>query len=151
MSEHKANLRWERGDATFTYEQYPRDHEVVFGGGTTLRASAAPEYFGHSEHANPEELLIAALSSCHMLTFLAVAAKRRLVVERYEDAAVGILEKNADGKLAITRVVLHPKVTWGGEPPPSETLMRIHESAHRGCFIANSVKAEVRVEPASSP
>jgi organic hydroperoxide reductase OsmC/OhrA len=95
---------------------------------------------------DPEAALVAALSSCHMLTFLALAANKGFVVERYEDAAVGHLEKNAAGKLAMTRVELHPSITYGGaKQPTAEDLDWLHEKAHKECFIANSVTTEVRV------
>jgi organic hydroperoxide reductase OsmC/OhrA len=149
MSEHKAEIRWKRGSADFTYETYDRTHHWRFAGGTEFDASAAPEYRGRAELPNPEEALVAALSSCHMLTFLAVAARRRFAVDSYEDAAVGHMEKNADGKLAITRVELRPRVAFSGEKRPSaEDVARMHEVAHRECFIANSVKTEVSVVPA---
>ena len=146
MSEHKATVSWQRTSTDFSYESYNREHEVRFGGGLVITGSAAPEYRGKPEHPNPEEALVWALSSCHMLTFLAIAAKRRHTVDRYEDEAVGILAKNESGRLAITRVTLRPRITWAGEPPPAETIARMHESSHRECFIANSVKTEVVVE-----
>lgn len=148
MSEHRAQISWQRGGVDFGYESYPRDHEWRFGTGSSLRASAAHEYRGNPALPNPEEALVAALSSCHMLTFLAVAARKGVVVDAYEDAAVGFLEKNAEGRLAVTRVVLRPRVRFAGAPPDAATIAALHESAHRGCFVANSVKADVRVEPA---
>ncbi len=148
MSEHKVRVSWARGAADFSYEAYDRTHTWAFPGGTRVEASAAPEYRGRRELPNPEEALVAALSSCHMLTFLALAARRRLVVERYEDDAVGHMEKNAQGRIAITRVVLRPRIAFGGEgPPAAEELARLHHLAHEQCFIANSVKTEVTVEP----
>ena len=96
--------------------------------------------------------LVAALSSCHMLTFLALAARRRLVVERYEDEAVGQLEKNAQGRLAITRATLRPRVAFGGEKTPTaDEISRLHHLAHEQCFIANSVTTLVTVEPRTDP
>ena len=104
-------------------------------------------YRGNRAHVNPEEGLVAALSSCHMLTFLAVAAKKQFVVDQYSDHAVGFLEKNQKGKLAITRVVLHPRVVFGGPTPPTpEQIAALHERAHAECFIANSVLTDVTVE-----
>jgi organic hydroperoxide reductase OsmC/OhrA len=97
---------------------------------------------------DPEEAFVAALSSCHLLTFLAIAARRRLVVDDYSDEAIGYLEKNAEGRLAVTRVVLRPRVAFGGAgPPATEELASLHELAHAQCFIANSVRTEVTVEP----
>lgn len=146
MSEHQATVSWERTTEDFTYESYSRDHLWRFEGGVEVPASAAPAFLGASERVDPEEALVAALSSCHMLTFLAMAARKRLVVDGYRDSAVGILEKNADGKLAITRVVLRPEVTFR-EPPAAEVVERMHHRAHEECFIANSVRTDVRVEP----
>ncbi len=147
MSEHKVALEWKRDKEGFSYETYSRDHVLVFEGGVRIPASAAPAYRGNLAHVNPEEALVAALSSCHMLTFLAGAAKKQFVVDQYSDHAVGILEKNQKGKLAITRVVLHPRVVFGGPTPPtSEQITALHERAHSDCFIANSVTTDVTVE-----
>lgn len=147
MSEHKITLEWKRESESFSYDSYNRDHVWVFEGGARVPASAAPAYRGNPAHVNPEEGLVAALSSCHMLTFLAIAAKKRLVVDRYSDKAVGFLEKNQKGKLAITRVILHPRVAFGGTTPPTpEQIAALHEGAHSECFIANSVTTEVTVE-----
>lgn len=149
MSEHKITLEWKRESESFSYESYNRDHEVVFDGGVRVPASAAPAYRGNPAHVNPEEAFVAALSSCHMLTFLAIAAKKRFVVDRYTDHAVGFLEKNPTGKLAITRIVLHPQVVFGGPTlPTQEQIAELHERAHSECFIANSVTTEVTVQAA---
>ena len=146
MSEHKVTLKWERGGAEFSYQKYPRDHTWSFDGGHTMTATAAPAYLGNPAYVDPEEAFVASLSSCHMLTFLAIACKQKFVLNSYEDEAVGHLEKNADGKLAITRVELRPKITWGGDRKPSaEELDKMHHAAHENCFIANSVKTEVTV------
>ena len=147
MSEHKVILNWERGDAEFSYQKYPRDHSWSFDGGHRMTATAAPAYLGNPAHVDPEEAFVASLASCHMLTFLAIASKQRFVLDSYEDEAVGHLEKNADGRLAITRVELHPKITWsGGRKPSAEELEKLHHAAHENCFIANSVKTEVTVK-----
>jgi organic hydroperoxide reductase OsmC/OhrA len=145
MSEHKATVSWSRDGRDFHYETYSRDHAWTFEGGVTVPASAAPAYLGSEERVDPEEAFVASASSCHMLTFLALAARRRLVVDRYEDRAVGFLDKNADGKLAVTRIELRPKVTFGGAAPPAEELARLHHLAHEHCFIANSVRTEIAV------
>lgn len=152
MSEHKIALEWKRESDVFTYEAYNRDHVVTFEGGARVSVSAAPAYRGNPALVNPEDGLVAALSSCHMLTFLAVAAKKRFVVDRYSDRAVGFLEKNQKGRLAITRVVLHPRVEFSGPtlPGPNE-VADLHEQAHNGCFIANSVTSEVLIESDSQP
>ena len=147
MSEHRVTVAWERTTEEFTYETYSRSHTWEFEGGVEVPASAAPAYRGDPERVDPEEAFVAALSSCHMLTFLALAARKRLVVDAYRDRAVGHLEENEAGKLAMTRVVLRPEVTFR-EPPPAEALERLHHQAHEHCFIANSVKTDVRVEPA---
>ena len=109
MSEHKVTLKWERGGAEFSYQKYPRDHTWSFDGGHTMVATAAPAYLGNPANVDPEEAFVAALSSCHMLTFLAIACKQKFVLDSYEDAAVGHMEKNADGKMAITRVRAPPE------------------------------------------
>jgi len=147
MSEHHAEIRWERGERPFTYEEYGRDHRISFGGGSQISASAATEYRGTPSLPNPEEALVAALSSCHMLTFLAIAAKKRLTVEAYEDAAVGTLAKNAEGRLAVTRCVLRPRVRFAeGVTVDAALLDQLHVQAHRGCFIAASVTTEISIE-----
>ncbi|MBM4337270.1 MAG: OsmC family peroxiredoxin [Deltaproteobacteria bacterium] len=146
MSEHHSRVSWSRGGVPFDYETYDRTHRWRFGGGAELEASAAPEYRGRAELPNPEEALVAALSSCHMLTFLAVAARRRFTVESYQDDAVGWMEKNPDGKLAVTRVELRPRIAFSGEKRPTpEEIEKLHEVSHRECFIANSVKTRVTV------
>jgi len=146
MSEHRVTVAWERTTEDFSYEAYSRNHLWRFEGGVEVPASAAPAFLGEGERVDPEEAFVAALSSCHMLTFLAIAARKRLVVDGYRDAAVGFLEKNAAGKLAITRVVLRPEVSFR-EPPPETVVERMHHTAHAECFIASSVTTEVRVEP----
>ena len=148
MSLHRCSVAWVRETEGFGYEEYDRTHTWTFGGGAPLEASAAPEYKGRADLPNPEEALVGALASCHMLTFLAVASRKRLQVDAYEDEAEGAMEKNEQGKLAVTRVTLRPRVVFGGEKQPSaDELMHMHDVAHRECFIANSVKTEVTVEP----
>ena len=140
MSKHTSSLRWNRGDKPFTYEGYSRDHEWIFDGGQRLQGSAATAYLGSPQGVDPEEAVVAALSSCHMLTLLAIAARKGWVVESYEDDAEGALDKNADGKLALTRVVLRPRIVFAaGTAPDSDQLQRLHQQAHENCFIANSV------------
>lgn len=145
MSEHKATIKWSRGGKDFTYKAYSRDHAWIVNG-NEIPASATPTYFGNPSRVDPEAALVAALSSCHMLTFLALAANKGFVVESYEDAAVGHVEKNAAGKLAVTRVELHPKIAYGGSKQPTAAdLDWLHDKAHKECFIANSVTTDVRV------
>jgi organic hydroperoxide reductase OsmC/OhrA len=147
MSEHTATIDWRRETPDFTFESYNRDHDWFFDAGITVRASAAPAYKGGVNCVDPEDAFVASLASCHMLTFLAVACKKRYVVDGYHDEAVGVLEKDAAGRLAITRVALRPLVTFGGERTPTpEELRQLHDQAHHACFIANSVKTEVVVE-----
>jgi organic hydroperoxide reductase OsmC/OhrA len=150
MSSHHTRVLWERGAAPFTYEGYVRDHRIFFGADehTRLEASAAPAYRGNPALPNPEDELVASLSSCHMLSLLAIAAREGLTVERYEDRAEGTLATNAEGRLAMTLCVLRPSVRFSA--PVSEAKLRaLHAQAHRACFIAASVKTEVRVEPAA--
>jgi organic hydroperoxide reductase OsmC/OhrA len=146
MAEHRIALNWQKGDAPFTYEAYPRNHEIAFkNGAERLIVSGAPAYRGDAGKADPEDLLVAAMSSCHMLSFLAIAAKKKLTVISYQDDAVGFLE-NDGGKLWITHALLRPKVVFETDPG-SEILAQMHHMAHQGCFIANSVKTDIQVEP----
>lgn len=146
MSLHLAAVAWKRSTPDFAYDTYGRDHVVTYGGGARIEASAAPDYKGDGAKPNPEEQLVGALSSCHMLTFLAVCARKKLVVDAYDDQAEGVLEKNAEGRLAVTRVTLKPRVTFAeGTNVDDATLESLHAAAHRGCFIASSVKTEVTI------
>ena len=112
-----------------------------------MTATAAPVYLGDPKNVDPEEAFVAALSACHMLTFLAIACKQKFVLDEYVDDAVGHMEKNAEGKLAIIKVTLKPKITFSGEKKPTaEELDKMHHAAHENCFIANSVKTEITVE-----
>ena len=144
MAEHRIRLVWEKGDAPFTYNDYPRNHTLSFKNGQeSLTASASPAYKGDAGKADPEDLLVASLSSCHMLSFLAICAKKRVTVTHYEDDAVGFLE-NDNGKWWVARVILKPRVACDAD---AAVLEEIHHQAHEACFIANSVKTDVRVEP----
>lgn len=143
MAEHRITLKWFKGDVPFTYDAYPRNHSISFKNGAPVMFSAAAAYRGDPARGDPEDMLVAALSSCHMLSFLAICAKKRITVEAYDDEAVGFLE-NEGGKLWMTRVILRPKVRTDA---PAETLTEIHHLAHEACFIANSVRTEVVVEP----
>ncbi len=148
MSEHSATIDWRRETPDFAYETYNRDHDWSFDAGLTVRASANPAYLGSESCVDPEEAFVASLSSCHMLTFLAMAAKKRYNVNRYRDHAVGVLDKDAAGRLAMTKVTLRPEVTFSGETKPSpDDIRQLHDRAHHACFIANSVKTDVVVEP----
>lgn len=146
MSEHVAEISWKRETESFAYDHYNRAHDWRFDAGVTVPASAAPGYKGEADRVDPEEAFVAALSSCHMLTFLAIAAKKKLVVDAYEDRAVGHMDKNAEGRLAITSVDLHPHVTFApGVEVDAAALKKMHHDAHEHCFIANSVKTLVIV------
>ena len=148
MSEHTAALRWSRHGRDFRYETFSRDHELTFENGQKTLASSAPAFVGNPEALNPETLLVGSLSSCHMLTFLAICAKRGYVVDHYDDAASGLLDKNAEARMAITRITLRPKVVFSGDKQPTaEELAKLHERAHANCFIGSSIRADVAVEP----
>jgi organic hydroperoxide reductase OsmC/OhrA len=146
MSEHRAKVQWHRRETRFVHAEYTRDHHWHFEGGTIVEASSAPEYMGNENLVDPERAFVAALSSCHMLTFLALAARDGFVVDEYLDEAVGVMERNAEKRVAITRVTLRPQISWGGDAPDQEELDRLHALAHKHCFIANSVKTEITVE-----
>jgi organic hydroperoxide reductase OsmC/OhrA len=150
MSEHTATIRWTRTTPNFAVERYNRAHEWRFDSGVVVPASAAPLYRGDADRVDPEEALVASLSGCHMLTFLFEAARKKWVVDSYEDAAVGVMTKNELGKLWVSRVVLKPRVVFSGDrQPSSEELAQLHARAHENCFIAQSVKTEVVVESPS--
>jgi len=147
MSEHRATTTWRRQTPSFTYDTYNRAHEVRFGGGQIVPWSGAPEFKGDAERPNPEEAFVASLSTCHMLTFLAIAARKRFTVDSYDDEAVGRMTKNDGGKLWLSAVVLRPRVAFGGERKPSrEEIAEMHHLAHENCFIALSVKTDVTIE-----
>ena len=146
MSTHSAEICWKRESESFAYDHYNRGHDWKFDAGVVVPGSAAPAYKGDTDRVDPEEAFVSSLSSCHMLTFLAIAARKRLVVDAYEDHAVGHLDKNPQGKLAVTSVDLHPKVTFApGVEVDAATLKKMHHDAHEHCFIANSVKSLVIV------
>ena len=149
MSEHHASVRWKRTSADFLYDTYNRAHEVSFNSGAiVVAASAAPAFKGDIDRVDPEEAFVGSLCSCHMLTFLALCARKRLVVDSYEDDAVGIMEKGANGKLWVSRVTLRPRIKFApGTTVDSAILAEIHRKSHEECFIANSVKTDVSVEP----
>jgi organic hydroperoxide reductase OsmC/OhrA len=152
MSTYTATVRWSGNDPdAYRKGRYDRGHEWAFDGGAVVPASAAPENVppGTANEAgvDPEEALIAAISSCHMLFFLDYARQAGFAISSYVDEAAGVLEKRADGKIAITRVTLRPTITWaGGNEPTTEQLADLHHRSHEDCFIANSVNCEVTVE-----
>lgn len=149
--EYTATVIWAGKGEKFTDNRYPRAHEWRFDGGTVVPASSSPWVvpvpLSNAAAVDPEEAFVASLSACHMLFFLFHAAKRGFVIEQYEDAAVGTMGKNAEGRMAMLKVALRPKITWGGGKQPStEELDAMHHQSHVDCYIANSVRTEVTVE-----
>jgi len=149
MSEHRATIRWNRQTPGFDYKSYNREHTWTFPkSGSTVAATAAPAYKGKPEFVDPEEAFVASIASCHMLTFLAVAAMRKFTLDSYDDEASGVLERNNEGRLAITRVTLRPKIVFSGSNrPDADTIVRMHHESHEQCFIANSVTTQIDVTP----
>lgn len=155
MSEYRARIAWGRGEAVFTDNRYSRGHLWSFDGGIDVPASSSPQVvplpLSVAAAVDPEEAFVASLSSCHMLWFLSIAAARGFVVESYRDDAVGILSPDRGGKLAMTRVTLHPDVRFGGARRPSaDELDALHRAAHEECFLARSVRTDVRCDPVES-
>jgi organic hydroperoxide reductase OsmC/OhrA len=152
MSEHVAEVVWERGDAPFLDQRYSRRHALRFDGGAVWAGSSSPQVvpapMSDPLAVDPEEAFVASISSCHMLWFLSIAAKHGFVVDHYRDRAIGLMGKDAHGRLAITRVTLKPEVRFAGTQEPDEVeVAAMHHEAHGSCFIANSVKTEIRCEP----
>jgi organic hydroperoxide reductase OsmC/OhrA len=152
MGTYDAWISWDRGEQAFVDNRYSRDHVWRFDGGVELPGSASlhvvPAPLASAEAVDPEEAFVAALSSCHMLWFLSIAAKRGYRVDHYRDHAVGVMGKNAEGKLAMTRVTLRPEVAFSGAKlPEADALTKLHHDAHEECFIASSVRSEIRIEP----
>ena len=149
-SQYSATILWQRGSQKFTDNKYSRAHQWVFSSGNTISASSSPHIvplpYSVDENIDPEEALVASLSSCHMLFYLSIAAKKKCLIESYEDNAYGTLEKNEGGKLAMTKVVLEPDIKYSGETPSKEQQAEIHHLAHEACFIANSVKTIVEIK-----
>ena len=145
MSKHAARIVWRRESPDFSYDSYNRSHRWEFESGLCLAATAAEEFLGTPDGVDPEEPFVAAISSCHMLTFLAICARKRIIVDSYEDNAVGHLEEIGKSRLAVTRVRLDPVIVFGGETPDAETIRKLHHQSHEDCFIANSVTTEIIV------
>jgi organic hydroperoxide reductase OsmC/OhrA len=148
--EYRADVVWTRGDAAFLDNRYSRAHVWRFDGGVEVPASSSPLSvrlpLSRADAVDPEEALVAATASCHMLFFLSFAAKGGFLVERYEDAAVGVMTKNEHGRLFISKITLNPMVAFAGAKRPSaEELDALHHHAHEECYIANSVRAEIVV------
>jgi organic hydroperoxide reductase OsmC/OhrA len=147
MSEHRIELEWLRRDGIFERGKYSSAHDITFSDTQTIKGSPSPAFGGDDSAADPEQLFASAISACHMLTFLAVAANRGYVIDTYHDSAVATLAKNAQGQMAVVKVVLKPKVSFSGEKhPTAEDYQKLHERAHAGCFIAHSVNSEVVVD-----
>ncbi|HSV71249.1 MAG TPA: OsmC family protein [Methylibium sp.] len=151
MGTYTATIAWQRGDAAFTDQHYSRAHRWRFDGGAEVPASSSPRVvplpWSDPAGVDPEEAFVASLASCHMLWFLSLAAERGWVVDRYTDEASGVMAKNAEGRLAMTVVTLRPAVAFAGAPPALPDFEALHHAAHEQCFIANSVRTEVRCEP----
>jgi organic hydroperoxide reductase OsmC/OhrA len=152
MSEYSAEILWQRGDQDFLGNRYSRKHLIRFDGGAEWAGSSSPHVvplpWSDAAAVDPEEAFVASLSSCHMLWFLSLAAKAGWQVETYVDNAWGTLARDAGGRMAMTQVTLRPRVVFSGERMPSpDELQRLHHRAHDACYIANSVKTEVRCEP----
>lgn len=155
MSSYTATIRWSRkGEGDFSKGRYSRAHEWEFDGGVKVAASPSPQIvpapWSDASGVDPEEAFVASLSSCHMLFFVDFARRGGFVLDQYVDEAEGILEKRSDGRLAMTRVTLHPRLIWSGEPPDDALIADLHHRAHEACFIANSVTTDVRVETEAS-
>lgn len=152
MSTYTATITWQRGEQAFIDRRYSRRHLMRFDGGAEVSGSSSPHSVpvpGSDPAAvDPEEAFVASLSSCHMLWFLDIASRRKFRVDRYTDEALGVMEKNAAGKLAMTLVTLRPNAEFSGERIPTrEEIEAMHHEAHAECYIANSVKTDVRCEP----
>ena len=153
MSEHSATVRWKllADEEAFLKGRYSREHTWTFDGGLTVPASPSPGVvpapYSNPAHVDPEEAYVAAISSCHLLTFLYVAMRRGFVVSAYDDDAVGVMRKNERGAIWVSAVTLHPRIVYGGGTRPSaEDEQSLHHAAHEQCFIANSVKTEILLD-----
>ncbi len=148
MSDHKAIIRWALNGQDFSKGRYSREHTWSFDGGITVPASPAPSVvpapWSNAAHVDPEEAFVAAISSCHMLTFLWLVSREGFQADSYEDEAVGVMTKNERGVPWMSNVTLHPRILWsGGKLPSDADLERLHHRAHEECYIANSIKTEV--------
>jgi organic hydroperoxide reductase OsmC/OhrA len=152
MGHYTAEVLWLRAEQHFLDNRYGRAHLIRFDGGLEVPGSSSPQVvpppLSDAAAMDPEEAFVASLSSCHMLWFLSIAARRKFRVDRYFDAAIGVMEKNPAGKMAMTVVTLRPEVQFSGDRLPTPVQVdQMHHDAHEQCFIANSVKTEVRCEP----
>ena len=149
MGEYRATIDW-RNTATaadFVKGRYSREHAWTFDGGVTVPASPSPSVvpapWSNAAHVDPEEAYVASIASCHMLTFLYVAAKRGFAVASYRDDAVGVMTKNERGRMWVSKVTLAPRIEWAERAPGADELASLHHAAHDECFIANSIKTDV--------
>jgi len=151
MSEYIAKIIWKRNGQTFIDSNYSRAHTWAFDGGLQVPASSSPHVIppplSNEANVDPEEAFVAALSSCHMLFFLSLTAKLGFIIDEYKDNAIGFMLKNAEGRLAMSKVILRPRIQYSGENRPSqEQIISLHDQSHELCFIANSVKTRVETE-----
>jgi organic hydroperoxide reductase OsmC/OhrA len=151
MSEHKATISWKRTGPDFLKGKYSREHTWMFDGGLTVPASPSPSVvpipYSNPAHVDPEEAFVASISSCHMLTYLYLAGRQGFQVDSYRDEAVGRMTKNEKGVPWVSSVTLHPQIAYSGDKPPAPAdEEHLHHQAHEQCFIANSIKTEVKVE-----
>ena len=147
MSQHDVSVHWKKETESFAFKDYNREHDWIFSEQEQVRVSSAPQYLGNPDCADPEQGFVASLSSCHLLFFIAYCSKKRIEVLDYRDEAYGILQPDEAGKLVVSRVVLRPKAIFAvGHEPSQEQLEKLHHSAHKQCFLANSVKSEIVIE-----
>ena len=149
MSEHRAIIKWTHSLGDFLKGSYSREHTWTFDGGVTVPASPSPTSvkppYSNAANVDPEEAYVAAISSCHMLTFLWVAARRGFVIDSYEDNAVGEMDESGS-KPWVSKITLDPRIEWSGDThPTADEIAEMHHAAHEGCYIANSIKSEVVV------
>lgn len=151
MTAHTATVSWKRGDQPFTDRKYSRAHEISFDGGTVVPGSSSPDVvrvpLSRVDAVDPEEMLVASLSMCHMLFFLDFASRAGFTVDTYVDAAIGVMGKDDRGRVAMTKATLRPQIAWSGEKRPSPAeIAELHSKSHHECFIANSLRGEVIVD-----
>lgn len=152
MAHYEAEVIWQRAGQPFLDNRYSRRHLLRFDGGLEIPGSSSPHVvpipMSDAAAVDPEEAFVASLSSCHMLWFLSIAVKNKFRVDAYRDQAIGVMARDERGKLAITTVTLRPEVSFSGVPMPTRAeIAAMHHEAHDECFIANSVRTEVRCEP----
>jgi len=150
MATYIANLTWERGDELFSDGMYSRAHAIGFDGGITVTGSSSPHVvrtpMSREDAIDPEEMLVASLASCHMLSFLDIARRAGYVIDAYVDRAEGVMSKNEHGLMWVSQVRLNPHVIWAGDKQPTpEELRELHHKAHEVCFIANSYRGDIAI------